>query len=1081
MKFLFLNFLLLITGFSFASASEDWMRYSAISPDGQLIAYSFQGDLFVVSVNGGESKQITSHTAYDFMPVWSNDSKKIAFASNRFGNFDVFIMAKEGGIPTRLTFHSADDFPYDFNTSDDKIIYSSSRLDNQKSIQFPSGMFSETYEVSTSGGRENQYLSVAAEAINFSDDGNLMLFQDVKGYENDWRKHHVSSVTRDIVLYDVKNKSYKNLTAWNGEDRNPIFSDNNSFYFLSEKSGSFNIWKGNLNGNAYAEQITDFKTHPLRFLSKANNGVLCFGYHGDIYTFTNGVSKKIEIKNLKDNAKNDVQILPTGGKASEFKVSANGTEIVYVFRGDVFVSSVEFGTTKRITDTPEQERNVSFSADGKKILFAGERNNSWNIYEVSRVNEQEKSFFNSTLIKETALVSSADEEFDPKYSPNGEEVAFLKNRTTLCVYNIKTKEVRVVLPGTYNYSYSDGDQYYTWSPDSKYFLVQFFENERWNTDVGLINANGKEKAINLTESGYGTSSPKFSANGEIVYFTTEKYGLRSHGSWGSQIDIEAIFLTKDAYYKFKLSEEDYKLWKEDEETAKKKAEETATKSTDKKAKKPEKKDSLTVKSVQIDFEGLRDRTLRLTNNSSDIADFILDKEASTLYYLSSFENNYDLWSTKFKSAETKLTSKLGTSYTSLTFDKDEKNLFYANNGTVNKFDISASSSKAISTNGEMNWNAPAERAYMFEHAWRQTRDKFYVADLHGVDWDFYKKEYLPKLKTISNGFDFSEMLSELLGELNASHTGSGYRPNMNGDRTANLGCYFDETFAGDGLKIAEVMDKSPLLFHSKKIKAGIIIEKIDGEAILKNQNYFPLLNRKTDKKVLLSLFDPKTNERWDEIVTPINGRDQATLTYERWMKRCEFLVDSLSKGRLGYVHIEGMDSESYRKLFDKALGKLNKKEGLIIDTRFNGGGWLHDDLATFLSGKMYMQFEPRGQKNMGGEPLWKWQKKSCVLMSEGNYSDAHLFPYTYKALGIGPLIGMPVPGTGTAVWWESMIDESIYFGIPQIGMRGVNDNFLVENHELQPDIKINNEYSMFLNGTDQQLIKAIEEMLKSSK
>lgn len=1081
---------LFITGIT--SASEDWMRYSSISPDGQTIAFSYQGDIFVVGSNGGEAKQITSHTAYDYMPVWSNDSKKIAFASNRFGNFDVFIVGVEGGVPDRLTFHSANDYPSDFSSANDKVIFISSRLDDVKSIQFPSGALSELYEVGVTGGRETQFLSIPAEAINFSQDGNYMLFQDLKGYEDEWRKHQVSSVARDVVLYDMKNKSYRKLTDWNGEDRNPLFIDNNSYYFLSEKSGSFNIWKGIVNGSAYAEQVTDFKTHPLRFLSRSNTGTLCFGYHGDIYTLTNGVSKKLEIKIHKDNSKNDVQVLPTGGKASEFAVSPNGVEIVYVFRGDIFVSSVEFGTTKRITNTPEQERNVSFSPDGKKILFAGERSNSWNIYEVSRTNESEKNFFNSTLLKETTIVANEDEEFDPKYSPNGEEIAFLKERTTLCVYNCKSKAVRIVLPGSNNYSYSDGDQYYTWSPDSKYFLVQFFEFERWNTDIGLVAASGKEKPLNLTQSGYGSSMPKFSMDGEIVYYATDKYGMRSHGSWGSQVDVEAVFLTKSAYYKFTLGEEDYKLWKEAEDEAKKKEEESKPKEDSKK--KPmrkhqekgtgsdpvkNKKDTTeAVKPIVVDLEGLSDRKVRLTIHSSNIADFMLDKEATTLYYLSNFEKDFDLWSTKFKTNETKLVSKLGLSGSELIFDKDEKNLFYNNNGTINKYDIATNAPKPISSNGEMNWNAPAERAYMFEHAWRQAREKFYVADLHGVDWELYKKEYLPKLATINNGYDFSEMLSELLGELNASHTGSGFRPHTDGDRTGVLACYFDEKYMGDGLKIVEIMDKSPLLLHSKKIKKGVIIEKINGDSLMKNVNYFPLLNRKVGQKVLFSFYDPTTKERWSEIVVPISNGEQNYLAYERWMKRCEHIVDSLSNGKLGYNHIEGMDSESFRKLFDRALGKLNQKDALIVDTRFNGGGWLHDDLATFLTGKMYMQFEPRGQKNMGGEPIWKWQKPSCVLMSEGNYSDAHLFPYTYKALGIGPLIGMPVAGTGTAVWWEVMIDDATYFGIPQIGMRGVKDNFLVENHELQPDFLVNNDYSMYLNGIDQQLMKAVAELMK---
>jgi Tol biopolymer transport system component/C-terminal processing protease CtpA/Prc len=1080
MKLFLVNVFLLLTGISFAS--EDWMRYSSISPDGKSIAFSYQGDLFTVDVNGGEAKQITSHTAYDYLPVWSNDSKSIAFASNRFGNFDVFLVDKDGGVPSRLTFHSSNDYPYDFTPSNDKIVFLSNRLDQSSSVQFPYPLLGEVYEVAVSGGREIQSLSISAEDINFSKDGNFMLFHDRKGYEDEWRKHQVSSVARDIILYDLKKKTFKQLTNWDGEDRNPIFIDNNTYYFLSEKSGSFNIWKGSINGNAYSEQITDFKTHPIRFLSMSENGTLCFGYHGEIYTLVNGQAKKVEISIRKDDAKNDIMVLPIGGKASEFAVSPDGTEIVFVSRGNVFVSSVEFGTTKRITDTPEQERNVSFSPDGKKILYAGERNNSWNIYEVAKVNETEKYFYNSTLIKETALIVTSDEDFDPKYSPDGEEVAFLRDRTTLCVYNLKSKETRTVLAGSYNYSYSDGDQYYTWAPDSKYLLVQFFEFGRWNSDIGLVAASGKEKPLNLTQSGYGSSNPKFSMDGQMVYYATDKYGMRSHGSWGSQVDVEGVFLTKDAFYKFTLNEEEYKAWKAEEEEAKKKEEEAKKTDSDTKKEKTKKDDKTVkeeVKQIKIEMEGLYDRKVRLTIHSSNVADFILNKEATEMYYLSNFEKGYDLWTTKFKSNETKILSKLGSGGSNLILDKEQKFIYFNNNGTVNKFELAASTAKPIMAGGEMNLNAPAEREYMFEHAWRQAKEKFYVEDLHGVDWEFYKKEYQPKLGSINNGFDFSELLSELLGELNASHTGARfYAREDGGDQTAALGCYFDETFSGDGVKIVEIMDKSPLTLHSSKIKKGCIIEKIDGEAILKGQNYYPLLNRKIGKKVLLSMYDPSTKQRWDEIITPISNGHQDYLAYERWVKRCEFLVDSLSNGRVGYVHVEGMDSESFRKMYDKALGKLNQKEALIVDTRFNGGGWLHDDLATFLSGKLYMEFEPRGQKNMGGEPISKWQKPSCVLMSEGNYSDAHLFPYTYKALNIGPLIGMPVPGTGTAVWWEMMIDGATVFGIPQIGMRSVSEGYLVENHELQPDIKVKNEYEMFTKGVDQQLVKAVEEMLR---
>lgn len=1065
--------------FNFVFSQVLWLRYPSISPDGNKIAFCFQGDIFVVNSSGGEAKQLTAHSAYDYKPIWSPDGKSIAFASNRHGNFDIFLMNAEGGSPTRLTFHSANDLPTNFSNDGKKVYYQSSRLDAASSAQFPYGGLPELYEVSVEGGKELQYLTIAAEDFQFSPSGNKALFHNRKGYEDPWRKHHTSSVTRDIILYDLTSKKFTNLSKRDGEDRTPVWISEDEFLFLSEKSGSFNIWKGS-SSNVFAEQISKHEKHPVRFLTYSiASSTACYGFDGEIYTIKNGVSQKVNIQINKDDVGNNKKYIKVNS-AGEFALSPNGKEIVFIHRGDVFVTSIDYSTTKQITQTADQERNVSFSPDGEKILFAGERNESWNIYEVEKVNKNEKYFFNATLLKESELVNNGEETFDPKYSPDGKEIAFLENRTTLKVLNLSSKKERVVLPGTYNYSYTDGDQYFTWSPDSKWLLVQFFEFERWTSDIGLVNASGLEKPINLTESGYANGAPKFAMNGEMVYYTTDKYGFRSHGSWGAQEDVEAVFLTEDAWKKFNLSKEEYELWKEEKDsTQQKKSNDDSKETKSKKDKNTETDTTKKIEPLKIELDGLDDRRKRLTIHSSFLADFLVNKEGTQLFYFTQFEQGFNIWTTKFKENETKQLVNLKASGSALIFDKTETNIYFNNAGNIGYADINSGTTKPITIDGEMLHDASAERTYMFLHAWRQMREKFYVEDLHGVDWNFYKTEYAKFLPHINNGFDFAEMLSELLGEINASHTGARYGEyDPNGDQTASLGCYYDESYSGKGLKILEIMDKSPLQTTSNKIVNGVIIEKINGTEITENMNFYPLLNRKIGDKVLISFYNPSTKERWEEIIKPISQGQENALAYERWIKRCEETVEKLSGGKLGYVHIQGMNSGSFRELFDKALGKLHKKQALIVDTRFNGGGWLHDDLATFLSGKMYMSFEPRGQKNMGGEPIWKWQKPSCVLMSEGNYSDAHLFPYTYKSLGIGKLIGMPVPGTGTAVWWERMIDGKTVFGIPQIGMRSTTEGFLVENHDLMPDIMVDNEYEKFINGEDQQLKAAVDELLK---
>ncbi|MEM6380356.1 MAG: S41 family peptidase, partial [Bacteroidota bacterium] len=394
-----------------------------------------------------------------------------------------------------------------------------------------------------------------------------------------------------------------------------------------------------------------------------------------------------------------------------------------------------------------------------------------------------------------------------------------------------------------------------------------------------------------------------------------------------------------------------------------------------------------------------------------------------------------------------------------------------------KVDLKKGKVEGISIKGEMLLDEMAERAYLAEHIWRQTKKKFYRKDMQGVDWDFYKKAYFVKLKDINNNFDFAELMSEMLGELNASHTGAGYRNSTpNGDQTASLGIFLDPSYTNDGLKIIEIIDKSPLKSKDNKSRAGHIIQAIDGVKINKDMNYYPLLNRKAGKNTLLTFYDPKSKKTWTETVKPINRRKLSQLLYERWVKNCNRLVEQLSDGKLGYVHVRGMNDASFRKVYDDALGKHYDKKGLIVDTRFNGGGWLHDDLATFLNGKTYIDFRPRGQ-NLGSEPQFKWSKPSVVVMSESNYSDAHMFPVTYRAMGIGKLVGMPVPGTGTAVWWERL-QNGARFGIPMVGMIDNQGKYL-ENQQLEPDIKVALDPGVVIKGRDQQLEAAVNELLQN--
>lgn len=1066
--------LLFTTALSTVSAQDNplWMRYPAISPDGKAIVFSYKGDLYRVPTEGGLAYPLTLHEAYDHMPVWSRDGQSIAFASNRYGNFDVFIMPAGGGAARRLTYHSAADYPSDFTADGKAVLFTSSRLDIASNVQFPSGVLPELYQISVEGGMPKQALPVPALDTRVSADGRLLVYHDRKGYEDEFRKHHTSSVTRDLWLYDTGADTYRQLTDFEGEDRNPVFvPGENAIYYLSEEAGDFNVFRMSLEEGGRKKQLTAFEKNPVRYLSVSNDGVLCFHFDGEIYTMKEGQEpQKVNIKIATGDRYNDAQTVKVNSDISEMALSPNGKEMAFVHRGEVFVASVAEGTTRRITNTPEQERSVSFSPDGRSLLYAGERDGSWNVYQASIQRKEEPYFFNATLIDEKPVVNSPAEEFQPAYSPDGKEVAYLEERTILKVVNLESKAGRTILAADKNYSYADGDQYYEWSPDGKWFLVEFLQPRQWTSQAGLVSAKGGEEPVNLTQSGYGGYQPRWMMDGQMMLWFSSRDGMQNHSGRGGEADAYALFFTQDAYDKFTMNEEEYKLMKEKEK------EEKGEKGKEEEEKKDKEKEE--VKPVKIELDGIEDRKLRLTIHSSRLADAYVTKDGEKLFYLTRFEKGYDLWKTDLKSKDTKILAKLDSkSPSEFIVDKEEKNIFVLADGQIKKIEIETAEAKPIGISGEMVLQEPSEREYLFEHVWRQVDKKFYKTSLHDVEWEHYKQAYARFLPHINNDYDFAEMLSEMLGELNASHTGARYRPqNETGDQTAALGLFYDYGHTGDGLKVAEVMDKSPVVKNDSRIKAGVIIEKIDGVAVTAGVNPYQLLNRKAGKNTLLSLFDPGSGERWEEVAKPITLGEENELRYQRWVENCRKAVEELSGGRIGYVHVRGMNDDSYRTVYEEVLGRHANKEALIVDTRFNGGGWLHDNLATFLSGQKYVTMMPRGQ-DLGSEPMSKWYKPSVVLMSESNYSDAHMFPYAYKALGIGKLIGMPVPGTATAVWWERLHTGDLIFGIPQVGVV-TNDGEYLENNQLEPDIKMPNEPGVASKGKDQQLEAAVQELLK---
>ena len=1081
-----------------------WLRDVQISPDGSQVLFCYKGDIYKVSADGGTAVQLTTQDSYECTPIWSADGKQIAFASDRHGNMDIYVMAAEGGSATRLTYNSTAEVPQSFTPDGKWVLFGAQIQDPATSVMFPSGRLTELYKVPVKGGRTLQVMGTPVEMLSLASDGKSFYYQDRKGGEDEWRKHHTSSITRDIWFYDAQSGKHTNITNCAGEDRNPVLSaDGKTLYFLSERNGgSMNVYclegqgargkgqetiqnsKLKIQDSALprrgsgegAVPVTAFKTHPVRFLSAAKNGMLCYTYNGEIYTQKNGEKpKKLNISLTRDDEA-AISDLSFSSGARQSVVSRDGKQIAFVVRGEVFVTSTEYATTRRISQTAGAEADVDFAPDGRTVVYASERNGNWQLYTASIVRDEDLNFANATLIKEESVFPelpelklegkidfSQVERRSPKYSPDGKKLAFIEDRIKLKVVDLKTKKITQVTDGSKWYD-QDGGFDFEWSPDGKWFVLSYIANKRDPyADQGIVSAEGGE-IHPITQSGYMSGRPRWVMDGKAILFESERYGMRSHASWGSQQDVFLAFLTQDAYDRYRLSPEDYALLKELE---KKNKDKDKDKNEKIKENSEEKGDS--AKGLKIEFEGLEDRIVRLTPNSSKLGDAIVSKDGESLYYFSAFEGSPDLWKMDLRKHETKLLSKGGSG--SLQMDKDGN--LYSLGSSMKKIE-KGDKTTSITYSAQMKLNLAAEREYMLRHVAKQINKKIFRTDYNGCNWELMVQNYARFLPHIANNYDFAELLSELLGELNVSHTGGRFYPSGKGDATAQLGLLYDMTEATDGMKITAVLEDGPFCRANSKVKAGDVITAINGEPLTKDTDLAQLLNRCKGKKTLVSL---KGNAgTWDEVVLPIGKSEESDLLYKRWIKSRAAEVDRLSNGRLGYVHIEGMNDASFRDVYSDILGKYNLKEGIVIDTRYNGGGRLHEDIEILFSGKKYFTQVIRGRE-VCDMPSRRYNHPSIMLQAEGNYSNAHGTPWVYSHQKIGKLVGAPVPGTMSSVNWETLQDASLVFGVPVIGYQ-LPDGSYLENTQLEPDVLILNRPETVVTGTDLQLEAAVRELLK---
>ncbi|MGR5297117.1 S41 family peptidase [Vibrio mediterranei] len=1036
--------------------TSSWYRDIAISPSGEQVAFTFSGQIWIVKSEGGDAVPLTSETVYSSKPIWSPDGKALAYESDQYGEGDVFVMDMQTHSSLRLTFHGSKDTPFSFSADGKHVLFQSYRIGNGDS-DLNNGYFGRSYRlysVPVKGGREQVVLENSVTSYTVSHVGSQALYTDFPSYtEQEWRKGSQSDAARNIWRYDKNTHVHTRLTTFRGEDRNPVWSaDDQWMYFLSERSGSFNVWKQSLKAHKNETvQVTHHGKLPVRFLSISKQDDLAYGFNGNIWLKKRHEKKphKIDVIIRRSQRNSGVGSVNLGSTITELVASPTAPEVAVVARGEIFIISTLSGEIRRVTNTPQAERNISFSSDGKRLLYGSERVGNWDLF-VSHISDQDKSFLTASKIIEQQLTDTPTDETQPLFSYDNERIVYRESRNALKAMVLEDGSKVTLINNQSMYSYDDTDWCYEWSPDGKYIVSRDGSILSANNIV-LLDSYGKKKPIMLSHSGFLHRHPKFSSDGQVVYWFSNEDSMVDLEGTAINGDVYAIALNKQTEANLTLSK-DQVWWGEQENYSDNK--------------------------TRVDINNLQERTHRLTSNSMNIMASYLSVDKSKMMIVNQRGERVDFIRLSVLTGEQRVLFTRPKKYIkAMTLSNDGANLLLISEGQLETISLENGDSNSVNFSLDTEYDFAKETQYIFEHTWRLIKTKFYDKRLHGVNWDWYHDIYAKNLVSIHNYTDFAQLLSEFAGELNASHTGARYLGHRRSwELPSSLGIIYDDKYQGKGVRVRSILSGGPSDLPNMPIRSGSIIYSVNGVTVPPNMNIYSMLNGLEGKTTRLSVLTPGNKHPQLIVVKPISLAREAQLSYKRWVTEREILTAKLSNERLGYIHMQNMDHDSYRKLVNKLFGQFRDKDAVVIDLRFNTGGNLHDQMMGVLSGVRHSSVVSRDGYSAGKFPLRRWAKPSIMLANASSYSDGSVVPYFYQREGLGKLVGERVPGTGTYVLWETQQEPFLVFGVPQLGFK-TDEGRWFENNEVIPNILVYNSPDDFASDRDHQLEVAIKEML----
>ncbi|MFL6209956.1 MAG: S41 family peptidase [Pyrinomonadaceae bacterium] len=1056
------------------------------------VAFSYLGDIWVADEDGKNVQRLTVNRARDVYPRFSPDGKWLAFSSERNGNLDVFIIPATGGTVKQLTSHSADDAVLNWTPDGRAVLFSSQRGE---------GFMPILYTVSVEGGMPVSAGVDMGVQASYSPDGQRIAYnQKAQTY---WRKYYRGAYQSDVMVADVAAKKFTNVTDFEGLDSWPMWARDGFIYFVSDRDGAglTNIWRVGENGGK-AERITAFKAGDVRWPAISADGKTIVFEHDFGIEKLDVASKRVTPLKFDIGAETEeslTEVRDFNAQMDDFELAPNSRRIALSVHGEIFTVPVEEGDLRQITDNPARDRNVSYSPDGKWIAFVSDRSGREELYAtaVDGAGEAQK------LTDIDALKGGYN------WSPDSTQIAFTASDDKLRTVTVASKEVKELNASRYGNIGAP-----VWSPDGKWLAFAKPDSTR-TSDIYLIPAAGGE-AHRATFESFSEVGPLFAPDGRKLYFE------RNDSTSNSQGDRPSIQLYSVALEHLDRDPDDPEERAEMEAAQAEQSAGGGEPGAQMGARRQGGGQRPAPKPVNIDWVGLKRRTKQLTRMPFPVGSYTIAPDSRTIVFVTSEPAGTAQVPVIYSIQEdgrrlTRITAGQapgagegqdtpppgagfgGGGVGGVNISRDGRTLFFREGTAIYSIPMPSGAGGAggggAATGGGSNTGAarrrinfvakvkvdrPTEWMQMFDDAWRTMKYRFYDPQMHGYDWDAMRAKYRPLVEYVGDRQELLNIVNEMIGELNASHTGAAPPP---GGRepgavsTGHLGVDLEPDASAGRYRVTYIYEDGPADKDWVKVNVGDYLIAIDGKPVKAGDEYWALLNYRLNRKVSVTFNSKPTEDgAWRTRIEPTSMQNFSTLRYERWVKDRRAQVDKLSGGRVGYIHIRAMDQPSLRR-FEKELREYRDKDALVIDQRWNGGGNIEQELLALLVQRQYQVWQPRGTEATT-RPFAGFFGPKVVLQNWRSASNAEMFPAGFRALGLGKVIGTPTMGAVIGTGSYSLIDGSTVrtpgTGVFLFDKQRTN----MENYGVQPDIHVDNTPEDNLAGRDRQLETAVQELLK---